>query len=338
MARAPRLTDLSLTSLFGRITMPNAAALRGDVMACFTNLQHLRSLELKRTDRRYQRTQIGAMLARSLSSTVLESLTLDGEEFAVGDVPLLVALMDRQPRLTRLEAAGAFASFEGPTVLLAAARHPALRVLNVDYSGNGIDAGVERLLRQSTTIEELSLLGTNVDQAALFECVAESTQLRVLRLSRFTDGGEAVFSFRSMLQLVRRNTTLNELHGMMICNHEHLPEELVNAFEDNFALHHVVLPLPVEATSRFLENRARLCSLLNRNRRIVKWTAMRERVLEIALAFADLRLPPYVLEEIVDLTAPAMTATRHWLKIRVLIGVQRFQNQLDNQQVSVAAQ
>jgi len=332
--RAPQLTELVLTSLFGRLTEPSVAALRGDVMSCFKSLHNLRSLEVGRSDRRFGRAQFVAMLARSLASTALESLTLNHEALDRNDVPLLIAIIDRLSCLTRLELASSLSAHDGPEVLLAAARHPALRVLNVDHCGVGIDAGVRQLLKQSSTLEELSLLGSDVDQTMLLDCVAESTQLRVLRCDRYNGGDAAVLSFRGMLRLLQRNTSLNELHGMLICNNVHLPEELVSAFEENFSLHHVAVPLPLDASPRFLENRARLCSLLNRNRRIVKWTAMRERVLEIALAFADMRLPPYVLEEIVDLTAPAMTATRHWLKIQTLICVQRFQNRLDEKRVS----
>ena len=153
-----------LTSLFGRLTEPSVAALRGDVMSCFKSLHNLRSLEVGRSDRRFGRAQFVAMLARSLASTALESLTLNHEALDRNDVPLLIAIIDRLSCLTRLELASSLSAHDGPEVLLAAARHPALRVLNVDHCGVGIDAGVRQLLKQSSTLEELSLLGSDVDQ------------------------------------------------------------------------------------------------------------------------------------------------------------------------------
>jgi hypothetical protein len=127
------------------------------------------------------------------------------------------------------------------------------------------------------------------------------------------------------VRLLERNSTL---HVLRCPDAVTISESELNVWEEsNFSLYHTNTPVVVHGGGDAEQQTERFRRLQTRNRRIHEWIAMRERVLEVAVAMGELRLPPYVLELVIDSTDHCMHMTRHWNKIRVLIAVQKFQNQ-----------
>jgi hypothetical protein len=322
------LTDVSISGLFSRGLETRVAPLFDDLQAFLSARTNLRRLRFDRSTNRRMGIAHGIAdaLARSLL-TSLDRLVLDD----CGDGEALARALTRMCLLTQLVLAGTRVT---ANPFASVAKLTSLRVLNVraldrlDNADHG--PALIELLRVLPSLEQLECEGVH-DPAALVCAVADGTALRRL----FLTGRQAwlqdskVIALPAMLALLKRNTTLHELGGMLVSTDEFLSDALVDAFEnDNFSLHSCCLPPRVEEQARYMESRRRVVCALNRNARIVKWTAMRERVSEVAIGFADMRLPPYVLEEIIN-NEPDLTATRHWLKIQTLIAVQKFQNRLD---------
>ena len=73
----------------------------------------------------------------------------------------------------------------------------------------------------------------------------------------------------------------------------------------------------------------------------LRWRVVRRRLLDICIAMAPLRLPPYVLLEIVDMLPAVyegadeneslLHVVSHLKKIRLIEGVQRSQRKIDEQ-------
>jgi hypothetical protein len=328
------LQDVSISRLFGRGLERRVLPLIDD-FAAFVSAKRstLRHLRLTRcTNGRIALAQ-GLLDALDRSApTALETLVLADCSWHDSG-PVLTRIVSRLSLLTNLDLSGSLADL---SVLHAVAALPALRVLRLQEPYCGRDdpgPAVVQLLAASSTLEELTCAGIrDSSTSAVIGAAARTTALRKLRLQgdgRTWNHDARAIPLPAMLQLLRCNATLHELDGVPISADEFLNDELVDAFEnDNFSLHTCQLPPRVEERGRFMLARDRIVCALNRNLRIVKWTAMRERVAEIAIGFADMRLPPYVLEEVIN-NEPDLTATRHWHKIRTLIAVQKFQNGLD---------
>lgn len=325
------LNELGVHGLVARLAPTRADALSDDFARLFKSIMPRMNRLLLSGNLRAGRC-IAPQLAkcvRGLGALPLTELSLADSAFR-GDGESIAAIVDAAPLLTRLDLT-AVRLDRLAFVLEAAARHGALRVLEMnDCLDNNdrapvLDASLLALLSTTRTLQVLRCAGTVHMLAPLLDAIADTPSLHTADIG--TEANMWAFGARppplapSLTRLLERNSTLHVLR---------CPEAISDAAldvweESNYSLYQTNAPLVSQEDATL----ARLRRLQTRNRRIHEWVAMRERVLEVAVAMGELRLPPYVLEQIIDSTDNCLHMTRHWNKIRVLIAVQKYQNQMN---------
>jgi hypothetical protein len=332
------LVDLCMSGLLSRLAPCRGDLLSADFARLFKSLlQHANRLCL------YNNLRAGSCIAPQLANCVrglggsvlpLTELSLAHTSF-LGDAESIAYVIDAATLLTRLDLTSV--RLNGlDVVLAAAARHGALRVLEMndcrDISGRSpeLDVSLVALLKETRTLEVLRCANSSHQPEPLLNAIADAPSLRTVDISAGSDhwvaGNNRTNESRAALvRLLERNSTL---HVLRCPDAVTISESELNVWEEsNFSLYHTNTPVVVHGGGDAEQQTERFRRLQTRNRRIHEWIAMRERVLEVAVAMGELRLPPYVLELVIDSTDHCMHMTRHWNKIRVLIAVQKFQNQ-----------
>jgi hypothetical protein len=315
------LVNVAFNGLLSRLAPHRGATLRADCAHLFNCLSpKLEHLSLTNNSRG------GAFIAGELSNSAslfaLCDLRLSGSTLNNGEE--IARIVDLSPSLTRLELNNVRLD-RLQVAIDAVGRHKAMRILDVsdslclDGALCTIGDNLVAMIRSSLTLEELNCANTTNHHRQLVEAIADAPSLRKVDLSSNTQWWgvpPSVALDNAFIKLLALNTTLNCLRCPEIVS-----EQALDVWEEqNFSLYYIDGPVQTEGLA------GRLQRVTLRNRRIQEWTSMRERVLEVALAFGELQLPPYVLELVLDCTDECVHRARHWSKIHVLIAVQKFHN------------
>jgi hypothetical protein len=332
LSMRPSLVELGVNGLLRRLP-----AIRGDALSAdFARLFRSTLPRLTRLLLCYNQhagtciaPQLALAAARGTASLALTELSLSHSSFrgdgeSIGES--IARVVDAAPRLARLDLTSVQLN-RLDLVLEAAARHGALRVLDlndcVDANNRtpSLESSLVALLRATRTLEVLRCAGVAQQPAQLLDAICDAPSLHTADIgavfinNTLTRPPSITASFTRLLE---RNATLHVLR----CP-DAITDAVLDVWEErNFALYQTNSPLVTHDDAQL----ERLRRVQSRNRRIHEWVAMRERVLEVAVAMGELRLPPYVLEQVIDSIDNCMHMTRHWNKIRVLIAVQKYQN------------